>query len=462
MTDSRPAGLAALPERTRLLHIGPMKTGTSALQTAARDRRQQLLDHGVRYPGTRTNHRTELGALLGISTVIRDRTEPLGPDNVEVDEGGVPEQRHWETLQREIEAETERRILLTHEFVSQADELASRRVIDALGTDRLHVAITVRAPTVILPSFWSQNVKNAAESESLENWLHRLYTPQPGSELPAGFLRGYDQGELVQRWAKLVGPENVTVIVVDRTKQDLLTDTFETLLDLPNGLLAKEQDTNRSLSATEAAVFRRLNRELYDSDVDWRTYNRLVDHGALVQGVLPRATGTEPRLRLPEWANERAQQDGQRFAERIRESEARVVGDLEALSGSAPTRTETDDETIPTDIAVRALTGTVLAGRQERERIEKRAGKFEQRATTAQTRNKKLTAERTELDRELQRERKRTLRSRVRKLPRTKRIEHAVETHTTSELLTALGRRLPRTLSRTASRTFNSALRSPR
>src|SRR5699024_12572636 len=104
MTDSRPAGLAALPERTRLLHIGPMKTGTSALQTAARDRRQQLLDHGVRYPGNRTNHRTEMGALLGISTVIRDRTEPLGSDIVEVGERGVPEQRNWPTLRRGIVA----------------------------------------------------------------------------------------------------------------------------------------------------------------------------------------------------------------------------------------------------------------------------------------------------------------------------------------------------------------------
>src|SRR5699024_8301505 len=149
MIDPQSARVPALPERTRLLHIGPMKTGTSALQTAARDRRQQLLDHGVRYPGTRTNHRTELGALLEISTVVRDRRQPLGPDTAGIDDGGVPERHHWETLRREIEADTERRILVTHEFASQADETGSHRMIDALGTDRLHVAITVRAPTVI-------------------------------------------------------------------------------------------------------------------------------------------------------------------------------------------------------------------------------------------------------------------------------------------------------------------------
>src|SRR5699024_879082 len=116
-------------------------------------------------------------------------------------------------------------------------------------------------------------------------------------------------------------------------------------------------------------------------------------------------------------------------AERIRESEVRVVGDLEALGGSAPTRTEVEDSTIPTDIAVRALTGMVLAGRQERERIERRAAKFERRATTAQARNERLTTERSELDRELQRERKRTLRGRVRNLPRNQRIDHAAEAH---------------------------------
>src|SRR5699024_8426563 len=139
MTETSGDLPTTLPERSRLLYIGPMKTGTSALQTAARDRRQTLLDHGVRYPGSRLNHRTELGALLGISTMTRRRTGPLGPESF--DSSGIPDMSRWESLRDELDAETERRILVTHEFVSQADDTASQRVIDALGSQRLHVAI---------------------------------------------------------------------------------------------------------------------------------------------------------------------------------------------------------------------------------------------------------------------------------------------------------------------------------
>jgi hypothetical protein len=54
-----------LSPRTRLFHIGPHKTGTTALQRAAAYRREQLLAHGVRYPGWMLNHRTAIPAFAG-------------------------------------------------------------------------------------------------------------------------------------------------------------------------------------------------------------------------------------------------------------------------------------------------------------------------------------------------------------------------------------------------------------
>ena len=54
-----------LPERSILLHIGPYKTGTSALQAAAARLRPELLAHGVRYPGTAKSHRIQTNAFSG-------------------------------------------------------------------------------------------------------------------------------------------------------------------------------------------------------------------------------------------------------------------------------------------------------------------------------------------------------------------------------------------------------------
>ena len=40
-----------LPEGAVLLHIGPYKTGSTAIQQALFDQRDVLAEHGVLYPG---------------------------------------------------------------------------------------------------------------------------------------------------------------------------------------------------------------------------------------------------------------------------------------------------------------------------------------------------------------------------------------------------------------------------
>lgn len=446
MANSQVDDTFVLPERARLLYIGPMKTGTTALQSAARDQRQNLLDHGVRYPGTRTNHRTEFGALMGRSTQINRRANTIGPQPPDVDGGGVPAASHWDELKAEIEHETSRRVLVTHEFVSQADDATCQKIVDELGLDRLHVAITLRAPATILPAHWAQIVKSRATIEPVDSWLARLYHPTPDNSMPEAFLRGYDQGELVQRWAHLVGPNNVTVIVVDYSQPEMLTDAFETLLGLPAGMLACEQDTNRSLTAVEAGMFRRVNVALRENTVDWRAFHDLVTQGAITQGALSRTPPPdEPRIRLPAWANEAAQRDGKRFAERIRQSGVRVVGDLDSLGTTLPARAYTEGETVPVDFSVRTLTGTVLAGQNAQHRAEKankRADEANRKLTATHEKNRKLHTDLETVKKKLHREQNRALYHRVRALTPADRIDKTAAAYTTRELLAALKRRL--------------------
>lgn len=91
---ARPWSPLLLPPRARLLHVGLMKTGTTALQQAASRRRRVLLRHGVRYPGHRYNHRQAALALLR-RRGGRGRSER--PDD-------------WDELLAEVAAERQRRI----------------------------------------------------------------------------------------------------------------------------------------------------------------------------------------------------------------------------------------------------------------------------------------------------------------------------------------------------------------
>ena len=56
------SGVEALPDGAVLLHIGPYKTGTTAIQVSLHQHRADLAAHGVLYPGTSTRQRRrELG-----------------------------------------------------------------------------------------------------------------------------------------------------------------------------------------------------------------------------------------------------------------------------------------------------------------------------------------------------------------------------------------------------------------
>ncbi len=360
-----------LPPRTRLLHIGPMKTGTTSVQAAASSRRRTLLAHGVRYPGKHFNHRRPLGALMGWSVDTWKRTGTLRPDLLDIDRAGIPPRREWNALAAEIDADPDRRIFLTHEFVSQADDATARRVVEAIG-GCVHVCITLRAPGRIVPSLWTQSITDDAQTETFGEWISRFYGADGTQPLPARYQRAYDHGQLVSRWAGLVGSGNLTVVVVDESEPRLLTSTFEDLLGLPAETLDWRL-SNRSLTAVDAELFRHVNLLLRDRRADWATFYSLIWKGAVRLGPSRRTSGPdELRVRLPPWAARRAAEDGRRFAEEIQRSGVRVVGELDRLAAEPSAAEWTDIAQVPVEIAADAVAAAVLAGQEQRTRLQKR------------------------------------------------------------------------------------------
>lgn len=430
MPSPPPGDALRLPARTRLLYIGPMKTGTTAVQHAARVQRRALLDHGVLYPGQKSNHRAAVGALLRWATRTAQRRGPLVPGRLDIDTGGVPHPRNWDRLKAEIEADTSRRILITHEYISQADDAGCRRIVEELGPGRLHIAITLRPPATILPSLWAQDVKSDAQTEPFESWLERIYADHPDPEMSERFRRAYDHGALVHRWAQLVGSDNVTVIVPDKTQPHVLTDAFETLLGLPAGMLADTNDTNRSLTASEATLFRRLNISLREHDVGWKSFYNLLWRGAVDLGPVRAGPGTGPRLRLPEWAGDAASRDGKHFADQIRDAGVRVVGDLDILGLKPETASQPEEEVVPIDLSVQALTGAILAGQKIQRSLDKTAARIRK----LEKQNHSLRAQLAGTPGPMHGERADTF--------QTGSAGHVATHHTTRELLSALKQRL--------------------
>jgi len=336
-----------VPDGTRLLHIGPHKTGTTTLQGAFDSNRVALAEHGVHYAGRGRQVRA------AASSVALDDPSPRL-----VAVGA----RRWRRLVKEVSQSKAARVVISSETFANADDESLRTITNAFDAARTHVVVTLRPLTKILPSQWQQRVQGGV-TDSYGDWLEAILRGQREATRTAStFWRRHRHDELVARWGQAVGPENVTVVVLDDSDRRMLFDAFERLLGLPPGLLVPDGRSNPSLSLTEAELYRELNRQFFDE----KQWPRAV-HDQVVRPAIAGYLKEQPRLATdrpivtPAWALRRADDVAQEMIAAISSSGARVVGDLQLLrqvDTEAPAVIEGLDH-IPVAVAARAAMGVV-------------------------------------------------------------------------------------------------------
>lgn len=353
-----------LPEGARLFHIGVMKTGTTALQRALAAQRELLLENGVRYPGNEVNHRLPVGAFMQARVLKHARQGAVGqPRKKQANDPSIPPKSEWTQLINEIESDPSRRSVISYEIAANATDARAQEFVDAIG-DRTHIVITLRNLAAILPSFWAQVLKSA-HTTPLDDWLSRAFGDAPDAPVSAALQRSLSHGELVQRWASIIGPENVTVVIVDSSQPDMITEAFEQLLGLEPGLLTNykvpDSGRNRSLRQPEAELLLRINQICENHAVDWNSYVNLVKRGVVTRLKARTPGADEPRVQLPGWALARCAELGEAHAEQIKASGVRVIGELASLypGQSSPSHEQPDLAEIPADIAVESVAGVI-------------------------------------------------------------------------------------------------------
>ncbi|HVX55532.1 hypothetical protein [Nocardioides sp.] len=314
--------LAPVPAGSVLLHIGPHKTGTTALQNALRAARDDLLAQGVRYAGTRSSRDAEAARhAIGRRTVRDEATAEAAA-------------AAWREVRDRLNDASVPRRAFSSESLANADDQGAARVVGDLGP--AEVVITVRALADVLPSQYSQFVQRGLATAEYPRWVEAVLARDESVPTVRAFWRRHSHDAHVRRWGAVVGMEHVTVLVVDDRDRDFLPAAFERLLALRPGTLAERIGrvrANRSLTAAETELVRRWHLECAAAGLDreqvrrwtWRACDRL-------RAVDPRPTA--PRLALPAWAVEQANARAAEAATSIAASGARVVGDLGRLSAA--------------------------------------------------------------------------------------------------------------------------------
>jgi hypothetical protein len=340
-----------LPEQVVMLHIGPHKTGTTTIQGALHNNRKAMKEQGAKYAGKYKQAYWAARSVVG-SDVAPGRRPP--------------EPRVWRGLVKEVHNTKQGRVVVSSEAFAGADDETAARVVRDLGSSRpVHVVVTLRPLTKIVPSQWQQFTQNGLRKD-YDTWLSEVFNDADDRSQTATFWRRHDHGALVARWASVVGPENVTVVVVDDTDREIHTRTFEQLLDLkPGTLVAPTTVANRSLTLAEIELVRRVNLQIGNEKWAKEAYAKVMKDGVSDSMQINRRPGPdEVLITTPRWAIDRASAIAAESAKTIASLGVRIVGDIERIAdlpsdaairdGAAPEPTA-----IPLDAAILAVIGAI-------------------------------------------------------------------------------------------------------
>ena len=249
--------------------------------------------------------------------------------------GKAPSAHHWKRLVSEVHAAKEPRVFISSEFFAGADDAQAARIINELGGDRVHVALTLRPVSRILASRWQQNVQEGARY-SFDQWLHWVFE-QPSEGKGATFWSRQRHDHLAARWASIVGPERLSVVMVNEQNKLGIFQAFEALLSLRAGTLEPQSDTaNRSMTTAEIELVRALNERLVEAGATRPFLYKMVERGTALYMKERIASPDETKQQTPSWAIQRADAIGRESAAAIRALGVQVIGNLDALGGTTP------------------------------------------------------------------------------------------------------------------------------
>jgi len=336
-----------VPEGSHVLHIGPHKTGTTSLQSALFNSRDALAEQGVRFVGY---NRHPISAILAIT----GRRSPF------TDSGRPPGMDRWDEVLGAMRSAEEPRTVLSSEFFADADDEGIQRVVDAVGADRIQVVVTLRPLAKIIPSQWQQFIQSG-RIDPLDEWLHRVFE-DPGAE--PTFWRRHRHDRLIERWAAVVGPERVRVVVVDDSDHSSILRSFESLLGLtPGTLVVDRSKSNRSLTLGEVEAVRLFNTAFWNARLGMALHTKVMRSGAAHFLQERRPEKDERKILLPQWALDAAEPVSRAIIDGVRATDVLLAGDLELLTAQPHSREEvgeTEPVTADPVVAARLAMGVLL------------------------------------------------------------------------------------------------------
>lgn len=255
----------ALPTDSILIHIGPHKTGTTALQLALNrtggGSHSQNQDFRYVTAGNRENANVAVMALA----------ERPSDQNLE----SAPFAKiYWDSFVTEINSTRVKRIAISAEAFADLDANHIATTARKLSNRTAHILLALRPIGELLPSQWQQMAQRGNESRPFSVWLKETLAEWSNPRSLNQFWHRHHYGRLITRWSQEFGVESVTGVVLDRNDRDRLFRVTEHLLGLTQGLLLNNSSVkNRSLTLEEVEALRRMYEVLESQNLGYLSRN---------------------------------------------------------------------------------------------------------------------------------------------------------------------------------------------
>jgi hypothetical protein len=333
-----------------VIHAGFFKTGTTALQSSLAANRERLLENGVLYPALSsadssrsTGQHRAAWALKGRHWGWEDGGGTVTPIEV------------WDKLAGKLN-DFEGTSLFSSEFLAELTRDDVERMSKDLKADKIEVVFTLRPLVKMLPSQYIQSLKYGMRL-NYEDWLQRIFNGGEDKVQWRTFWTRHDHPVVIQRWVDVFGPENVTLLVVDETKPNLIYETFSELLSLPNDLLKQieEKGLNRSLTWEEICLLLEMNKK-FDRTLAWGEYATMIRNGIFRNLTDVPAQDGQHKLLTPQWAVDRAKELTVSNIQKLHSMGIKIIGDIDGTANAdVPTGVNEPISSLPLDFAAELL-----------------------------------------------------------------------------------------------------------
>ncbi|MBU3692266.1 MAG: hypothetical protein FGM47_01955 [Candidatus Nanopelagicaceae bacterium] len=312
-----------MSERRLVIHAGFHKSGTTALQESFDAQSEELKEHGVIYPniGRKAHHR--------VAWALTQRTWGWSKRG-----GERTSRKYWTDLAKSVNSSNAETIVISSEFFSELDGDAIRTISNEIRNRKIQVLFTVRPLVKLLGSSYQQYLKYGIKAD-YTTWLHSVLDNPGESKINPTFWMRHFHGKVVARWVDVVGPQNVSVIIVDESNPEFLFDSVNAYLGLPKSFLkAQETGSNRSLTMEEIALLIEINKR-FPKDREWDEYEVFIRDGyvrRLTDHIKPSADSG--KLPTPAWAIQKGNEVGAQNKAELIATGAKIIGDIDSLDSA--------------------------------------------------------------------------------------------------------------------------------